>query len=417
MGCCERRYRKLGKVVESLESEFLKKASLATQIVRKASHIETGDVKPHVVPIFQTTNFEYQDVDEALAIFRGERPGYIYTRYSNPTIDHFVRLVALLENAEDGVAMASGMAAITHSLLAFLQPGDEIIASSMIYGGTLSWMRDQLAALKIKAHFIDITDLNAVNKAINQNTRMIFTEVLGNPTLPIADVPALAELAESSRVLLMIDNTFSPPPIVQPLTLGADIVMHSATKYLGGHGDLVGGVVVSKRELVEKIRKSTIMYGGVFTPFNAWLAIRGMRTLALRVERQCSNADQIAAFLAQHPNVARVYYPGLPGHPQHQLAKKLLTANGAMLAFEVSGGMQGGRTVMSSVQICNFTVSLGEVDTLIIHPASTSHVGLSPENRQALGITDGLLRLSVGIENVDDLIADLDQALNKITKH
>jgi methionine-gamma-lyase len=396
-------------------SKDLKNVKLGTRAVLAAHSLDFSRVRPHVVPIYQTTNFEYDDVDEGLAVFRHEKPGYIYTRYRNPNPDLFGHMVCQLEEGQGVVTTASGMAALSSTLLTFLKPGDHIVASSAIYGGSRSFMRDQLAALHIETTFVDISDPDSVQNAFRPQSKVLFTEVLGNPNLTVADIPALAELARQRQALFIIDNTFTPPPVFQPLLHGAHISLHSATKYLGGHGDLVGGVIVcAVPEMAQAIQKTSEMYGHAMNPFNAWLAVRGTKTLVLRLQRQCANADTLAHFLASHPKVRRVYYPGLASHPQHLLARRLLNGFGAMLSFEVQGGFAAGKKVLNAVQVCHFTVSLGEIDTLIIHPASTSHVGLSPAEREAIGVSDGLLRLSVGIEDIDDLLGDLQQALDQI---
>ncbi len=393
----------------------LKNVKPGTRAVLSAHSLDFSEVRPHVVPIYQTTNFEYKDADEGLAVFRHDKPGYMYTRYRNPNPDLFGHMVCSLEQGEGVVTTASGMAALSSTLLTFLKPGDHIVASSSIYGGSRSFMRDQLAALKIETTFVDITDQDAVQKAFRPESKVLFTEVLGNPNLTVADIPALAEVARQHQLLFVIDNTFTPPPIFQPLQHGAHISLHSATKYLGGHGDLVGGVIVcAVAEMAQAIQKTSEMYGHALNPFNAWLAARGTKTLVLRLQRQCANAETLAHFLASHPKVERVYYPGLASHPQHLLARRLLNGFGAMLSFEVQGGLSAGKKVLDAVQVCHFTVSLGEIDTLIIHPASTSHVGLTTAEREAIGIRDGLLRLSVGIEDIDDLLSDLQQALDSI---
>jgi methionine-gamma-lyase len=393
----------------------LKTVKLGTRALLAAHDLDFSQVRPHVAPIYQTTNFEYSDVEEGLAVFRHDKPGYIYTRYRNPNPDLFGHMVCELEEGQGAVTTASGMAALSCTMLAFLKPGDHIVASSAIYGGSRSFMRDQLGALHIETTFVDISDLDAVQKAFQPNTKVLITEVLANPILTVADIPALAELARQRQALFIVDNTFTPPPIFQPLRHGAHISYHSATKYLGGHGDLVGGVIVcAVPEMAQAIQKTCEMYGSAMNPFNAWLAARGTKTLVLRLQRQCANAETLAHFLASHPQVRRVYYPGLSSHLQHLLARRLLNGFGAMLSFEVEGGLAAGKKVLNAVQVCHFTVSLGEIDTLIIHPASTSHIGLSPAERDAIGVTDGLLRLSVGIEDIDDLLGDLQQALDQL---
>ena len=373
-----------------------------------------SQVRPHVAPIFQTNNFEYADAEEGMAIFAHEKSGYIYTRYGNPTCDLFGRAVAGLEEGESFVTAASGMAALSATLLTVLKPGDHLLASANIYGGSRAFISQQLHELGMQTTFVDITNLDQVLAAIRPQTRMLFTEVLGNPNLTLADIPSLAEIAAEKKLLLVVDNTFTPPPIFQPLKHGSHISLHSATKYLGGHGDLMGGVLVCANDWARLINSAVERYGGCLNPFNAWLAIRGMKTLAIRLERQCANAETLAHFLQSHAQVRIVHYPGLPNHPQHSLARRLLNGFGGMLSLEVAGGLSAAKKVIDSVRLCHFTVSLGEVHSLIIHPASTSHVAMTREEREAIGIGDGLLRLSVGIEDIDDLLEDLQQALDRL---
>jgi len=391
-----------------------RKPGIGTRAIRGTVNIDYRQVRSHIPPLFQTVNFDYENSSEGIEIFSGEKDGYIYSRYGNPTVDLLATVVAGLEEADAGVATASGMAAISSAFLALCQPGDRILSSKAIYGGTSGWLKEHAENLGIHSDFVDITNLEAVEKAVQKETKILYTEILGNPNLIQADLEALNRIAKKHQLLLVVDNTFTPPPIVQPMLFGADVVIHSATKYIGGHGDLIGGVVVGKKELVDSVQEAVKMYGGSMSPFNAWLAIRGIKTLALRMERHCANALQIARFLNEHEKVQDVFYPGIPGNSGFELAQKQLNGFGGMLAFEVKGGLEAGKKVMDAVRICSFTVSLGEIDTLIMHPATTSHKSLSPEERQAIGVTDGLIRLSVGIEDIDDLVADLSQALDQV---
>lgn len=391
----------------------LKKLKISTRTIRASAEASFQSVRSHIPPIFQTVNFDYKDAEEGLSIFKGEKSGYIYSRDSNPTTDLFAQIVALIEESEDAVSTASGMAAVSSVFSALTRPGDHIVSSSAIYGGTRAFLRDHLVLHGVKTSFVDITDENQIQQMIGKETKILYSEVVGNPNLVVADLQMLSRIAEQHQLILIVDSTFTPPPLIQPLKFGARIVIHSATKYMGGHGDLVGGVVAGDTSLIEQVRQSNKLYGGTMSPFHAWLAMRGLKTMALRLERQCRNAEKIAAFLDQHPAVSRVLYPGLPGHPQHAVAKKQLTAYGGIMAFDLGSGFQAAKQVMNAVRVCSFTTSLGEIDTLIIHPASTSHIRLSPEERQAIGISDSLMRLSVGIEDQDDLIDDLRQALDQ----
>ena len=392
----------------------IKTFGICTRAIAATSHVDFSHVRSHAPPIFQTVNYEYANADEGLSVFKKEKPGYIYTRESNPTTDLLSQVVALIEEGETAVVAASGMAAISSTFLALVKPGDHVVSSSAIYGGTRALLRDHLGPLGISTTFVDVNDRTQLEAAITPKSKILYTEVVANSNLSVADIEFLGKLAQERGLLLVVDNTFTPPPIMQPFKLGAHVVIHSATKYLGGHGDLIGGVVVSISQIVQQISQTIKLYGGSMSPFNAWLALRGIKTLGVRLERHCSNAAVIANYLSQHPKVNQVFYPGLPNHPQHPLAKKQLKGFGGMLAFEVKGGLDAGKALINSVQICNFTASLGEIDTIITHPASTSHVALSPQERDAIGVSDGLIRLSVGIEDIDDLLADLKQALEKV---
>lgn len=397
-----------------MKTTDLNKLKIGTRAIVASGEFDYSKVRSHIPPLFQTVNFEYEDVEEGLAIFSRKQPGYIYTRYSNPTIDLFGKVVAEIEEAEHHAAAASGMAAISGVALSFLKPGDHIVSSKQIYGGTYTFFQQRLNDLNIQTTFVDITRPDEIVKAITPQSKMLYTEVLGNPNLVVADIAKLAEIAHTHHLFFVVDNTFTPPPIIQPLKLQADIVMHSATKYIGGHGDLIGGIVLGSKELVDKVRQTIEYYGGALSPFNAWLALRGIKTLGIRIERQCHNASAIATFLNGHAKVVKVHYPGLKDHPQHDLANQQMHGFGAMVSFELKGGFAAGKRLMDAVRVCHFTVSLGEIDTLIIHPASTSHVGLNAAERQVLGISDGLVRLSVGIEDIDDLLDDLRQALDAV---
>jgi methionine-gamma-lyase len=388
---------------------------LGTRLLKAAkADIGMGSVKPHIAPLYQTVNFEYPDAEQGLAIFDGKKEGYIYTRYRNPSTDLFAHMVAVLEGAEKGLSAASGMAAISSVFMAYARQGDHIISSKDIYGGTRAFFSQDLAAMGVDIDLVDITDIEQVANAIRPCTRIIYTEILGNPNLVVADIAGLSKLAKNHDIKLVVDNTFTPPPVAQPIEMGADIVIHSATKYIGGHGDLVGGVILGCNRELKDIAAKLVNFGGCLSPFNAWLGVRGMKTLPLRLERQCENAFQLARFLEHHSAVNKVFYPGLKSHPFHKLADAQLKGFGAMLSFEVKGGFDAAKALIDVVRVCRFTVSLGEIDTLIIHPASTSHVSLSAEDRKKIGITDGLLRLSVGIENYTDLENDLMQALDKL---
>ena len=341
----------------------------------------------------------------------GKKDGFIYSRYSNPTIEMLNQVLADIEGGEAALSFSSGLAAISAAVLAYCKPGDHIVASSLIYGGTYHLLKEHIRELGIETSFVDPTQLSEVKQKIKKNTRILYTEPLANPTLVSADIPQWAEIAHQHSCKLLVDNTFTPPPLFQPLTAGTDVAIHSATKYLGGHSDLIGGAVIASTKEIETILPHLKYFGGIISPFIAWLLLRGIRTLGVRLERQCRNALQIAQFLEQHSKILRVNYAGLASNPQYSFNKKLFTDFSGMLSFDVKGGFSEAKKVMQKLELIQFTVSLGDVASLISHPASTSHVYLSSEERAAIGVGDGLLRLSVGIESPDDLIRDLENAL------
>jgi len=388
--------------------------NILTQIIKAGEGMDLSDIRTPGVPIFQTSNYLYEDVESGTDILLSKKPGHIYSRYSNPTIDALNTIISTLENTEEALAFASGMAAISSVVLAYCQPGDHIVSSSYIYGGTYTLFQKQLSRFKIDVTFVDPRDHKGLKEAIRENTKLLYTEPLANPTLIASDITYWKKLAKQHRCKLIIDNTFTPPPIFRPADLGADVVIHSATKYLGGHSDLIGGLVCASKEEIETIRPIMKTFGPSMAPIIAWLIIRGIRTLGVRIERQNQNAYQLASFLSNHPKVNKVFYAGLETNPQYELTKSQFNGYSGMLAFEVNGGWKEAKTVMENLHTILFTVSLGDVSSLVSHPASTSHVYLSEEERQQIGVTDGLLRLSIGLEYIEDLKNDLDNALSKI---
>jgi methionine-gamma-lyase len=385
-----------------------------TQIVKLGEGKDFSQVRTPTVPIFQTSNYLYNNVEEGTDILLSKKPGHIYTRYTNPTVDTLNEIMAGLEHAQSSLSFASGMAAISSTIMALCQPGDHIVSSAYIYGGTFTFFQNQLSRFNVSVSFVDPRDHKAINSAIQENTKVLYTEPLANPTLIASELNYWQDLAHKNNCRLIVDNTFTPPPICYPLVLGADISIHSATKYLGGHSDLLGGIVCASNNDIETIRPVMKTFGPSLAPMIAWLLIRGIRTLGIRLHRQNENAAQLAEYLQSHPTVKKVYYPGLADNPQHQLCRTQFNGFSGMLAFEVNGGFEAAKTVMKNLELILFTVSLGDISSLISHPASTSHVYLSREERAKIGVTDGLLRLSVGIEYIDDLKEDLKQALDKI---
>jgi methionine-gamma-lyase len=373
---------------------------------------QTGAVS---VPIYQSSTFAFESAQEGADIFAGTREGYFYTRLGNPTSAAFEREMAFLERGEAALATGSGMAATATAVLTLARSGDNLIASNTLYGGTHKFFHELLPRFGVEARAVDANDPQAIAAAVDARTRLLFIETPANPTLSIVDLRLAAAEAARHGIPLLVDNTFATPYYQRPLTLGADAVIHSATKYIGGHGDTVAGVIVGRAEFIRRARFEVLRdLGGIISPFNAWLLLRGLKTLPVRMERHSENALQIAQFLNFHPKVARVWYPGLRTHPQHEVALRQMDGFSGMIAFELKGGLAAGVALLDSVELLTLAVSLGDCDTLIEHPASMTHSTYASEARKALGIFDGLVRLSVGIEGVEDLIADLDQALAKV---
>jgi len=370
----------------------------------------------HTTPIFQTSTFIFENVEQGAARFAGEEAGYVYTRIPPNTPTHAVlaEKVAALEGGEAGQTFASGMAAITAVVLSTLKQGDHLISTDVVYGCTYSLFSEVLPGLGIDVSFVDTSDIENVRAAFKPETRMVFLETPANPTITVCDIREIAGLARARGAVCIVDNTFATPYFQKPLELGADISLSSCTKYLGGHADLLGGVVVGSREFIKSLGKVVGYTGGIMGLHEAWLCIRGLKTLHIRMEKHAENALKVANFLESHPAVEWVMYPGLSSHPQHEVAKKQMSGYGGMLSFEIRGGIEAGRKLMNSVRLCSLAVSLGATDTLIQHPASMTHACVPGHIRNKVGIKDGLVRLSVGIEDPEDIIADLEQALSKV---
>lgn len=369
----------------------------------------TGALVP---PLYFATTYHLGTTENGAAVFAGEKEGYVYTRWGNPTIAVMEKRIAVLEGGEAAVATASGMAAISTVLLANLKSGDHVVAAKTIYPSAFAMLEQDFAALGIETTFVDSTDSENVAEALRPTTRVLYLETPGNPLLAICDLEACAEHAHRVGALVICDNTFATPVNQKPLEYGVDVVVHAATKYFCGHGDAIGGAIVGKREFIQRTSTRTLRYfGGVISPFNAYLIMRGMQTLPLRMRQHNSNALAVAQFLEKHPRVEWVLYPGLASHPQYAIAKKQMKGFGGMISFEVKGGINGGGQMMDRLRLCSLATSLGDTRTLISHPASTTHVVLSREARLRQGVTDGLVRMSVGLEDVGDIIADMEEAL------
>ena len=369
------------------------------------------------VPIFQTSTFVFDSAEQGGKRFALEEPGYIYSRLGNPTTAVLEDKIAQLEHGEAAVATSSGMGAISSVMWTILKAGDHIISDKTLYGCTFAFFSHGLSKFGIEVSFVDTSDAEAVKKAMKPNTKAVYLETPANPNLKIVDIKAIAEVAHTNpNTLVIVDNTFSTPYCQRPIELGADIVVHSATKYLNGHGDVIAGMVISKKDLIDQIRLVGIkdMTGSVLGPMEAYLIIRGMKTLEVRMKKHCENAMKVAEFLAAHDKVAEVYFPGLKSHPGHETAAKQMDAFGGIMSFELKGGFEAGKILLNNLKLCSLAVSLGDTETLIQHPASMTHSPYTKEERMEAGITDGLVRLSVGLENIEDIIADLEYGLSKI---
>ena len=367
------------------------------------------------VPIYQTSTFAFESAQDGADCFAGVKPGYMYTRIGNPTVKALERQIALLEHACDSVAVASGMAAVSTVYLGLLNAGDHVVSSSAVYGASRVLMEQHMSRFGVESTYVNTANLDEVKAAMRPNTKMLYVETPANPTMEISDIATCAEIAHKAGALLVVDNTFCSPYLSNPIDLGADVVLHSITKFINGHADIVGGVVATKEpEVYAKLRNAMVNFGGNMDPHQAYLVIRGLKTLGIRIDRAQENAIKVAEFLSTCPQVEWVKYPGLANHPQYDLAKKQMKGPGTMISFSLKGGLEAGRTLMDNVKMAILAVSLGGVETLIQHPASMTHSKVPKESRESAGITDGLVRFSVGIENVEDIINDLKQAMAKI---
>lgn len=367
-----------------------------------------------VTPIFQTSTFRFRDVDHGARCFSGEEDGYIYTRIGNPSITELEDAVASLEGGYGSVAVSSGMAAVNTVYMTFLSQGKHLVAHNSLYGPSRGVMETIYPKYGVESTFVDATNVDNVKNAIKENTALIYLETPANPTMGIMDIEAICKIAHEHNIPVCVDNTFCSPYLQQPFKLGADVVLHSMTKFINGHADIVGGIVVAKEKYnYTKLRSIMVNMGFNMDPHQAWLTRRGLKTLPIRIDRAQENAKKVAEFLENHPKVEWVLYPGLKSHPQYELAQRQMKGPGAMITFCLKGGLEAGKKMMNNVHLALLAVSLGGIETLIQHPASMTHSKLSKEARESAGITDGLIRLAVGIENVEDIITDLSNALDK----
>jgi len=394
--------------------ENIKSKKLDTQVTHAGTNPDKtyGAVAP---PIYQTSTFKFSSADQGAKRFLGEEPGYIYTRLGNPTSAALEEAVATLEKGKFALATSSGMSAVSTIYMTFLDKDAHMICSEAVYGPSRVVMEREFSRFGVEFDFVDTSDIQQVKNAIKPNTKLIFIETPANPTIKLTNIQACADVAHKNGALLAVDNTFMSPILQNPFDFDADIVMHSMTKSINGHTDVVSGILIfDDKELYTRTRKVLLNLGGTIDPHQAWLVLRGLRTLSLRVKKAQENAQIIAGFLENHPKVEWVRYPGLKSHPQYQLAKNQMHGFGSMISFEVKGGVEGGKTVMNNVELATLAVSLGGYETLIQHPASMTHSAMNKQDRIKAGITDGLVRLSVGCEDAEDIQQDLENCLNKI---
>ena len=389
----------------------LKNMGINTRVTHAGENPDTvhGSVG---IPIYQTSTFKFKDVDHGARLFRGDEKGYIYTRVGNPTTNTFEEAITLLEHGFGGIATATGMAAVSSVYMTYLEAGAHMVGTDSVYGSSRMVVENDFSRFGVGSSFINTSDLDLIRKSMKPNTKLIYLETPANPTIKLTDIAACAKIAHEHGAILVVDNTFMSPMLQNPLDHGADIVLHSITKYINGHTDVVGGVIVAKTEENFNRLKSVInSTGGTMDPHQSWLVLRGMRTLSLRVQRSEENARILADYLEAHPKIEWVRYPGLKSHPQHDLALRQMKGFGSMISFEVKGGLENGKILLNNMKIPQLAVSLGGFESLIQHPASMTHVNIPEDERIDAGITDGLVRIAVGTEDVEDLQADLEQAL------
>jgi methionine-gamma-lyase len=398
-----------------MDKEKLEKMKFSTRAVHAG--YQKNEHGALATPIYQTSTFIFDSAEQGGRRFALEEGGYIYSRLGNPTNSQVEEKLANLENGEAAVSTASGMGAITSVLWAKLKAGDHVVAANTLYGCTFAFINHGLTRFEVEVDFVDTTDPENVRKVMKPNTKVVYLESPANPNMNISDIEAISKIAHTvEECIVVVDNTYCTPYIQRPLDLGADVVVHSATKYLNGHGDVIAGFAVGKQEFIDEVRLVGIkdMTGASLSPFDAYLINRGMKTLDIRMEKHCVNAQKVAEFLETHPAIESIDYPGLMSFPQYELAKKQMKLPGAMIAFELKAGLEGGIKLMNTLELCTLAVSLGDTETLIQHPASMTHSPYTPEERAEAGISEGMVRLSVGLEDADDIIADLKQALDKL---
>lgn len=372
---------------------------------------ETTQFSEHSVPLYLTSGFVFDDAEEMRASFAEEKQRDLYSRYSNPNVNEFVEKVCLMEGAESGFAFASGMAAVFSTFATLLDAGDHVVSCSSVFGATHGLFTKYFPKWNIECSYFNINEPETIESLIKPNTKFLYAETPTNPGVDVIDLDFLSAICKKHNILLVIDNCFATPYLQNPIKHGADIVIHSATKLMDGQGRVLGGVAVGSKELIREIYLFSRLTGPSMSPFNAWVLSKSLETLAVRTEKHCENALKIAEFLESHPKVKWVKYPFLKSHPQYEIAKKQMRLGGSIVAFEVEGGVAGGRAFFDNIKMCSLSANLGDTRTIVTHPASTTHAKVEPEVKAAVGITDGSVRISAGLEHIDDIIADLKQAL------
>lgn len=373
---------------------------------------ETTQFSEHSVPLYLTSGFVFDDAEEMRASFAEEKQRDLYSRYSNPNVNEFVDKVCQMEGAEAGFAFASGMAAVFSTFATLLDAGDHVVSCSSVFGATHGLFTKYFPKWNIECSYFNVNEVDIIESLIKPNTKFLYAETPTNPGVDVLDLEYLSDICKKHNILLVVDNCFATPYLQQPIKFGADIVIHSATKLMDGQGRVLGGVAVGNKELIREIYLFSRLTGPSMSPFNAWVLSKSLETLAVRTEKHCENALKLATFLEAHPKVAWVKYPFLKSHPKYNIAKKQMRLGGNIIAFEVKGGLEGGRSFFDAIKMCSLSANLGDTRTIVTHPASTTHAKVEPEVKAAAGITDGMVRVSVGLEHIDDIIADIKQALN-----
>lgn len=388
------------------------KKHFETEAIR--TQIERTQFAEHSAPLYLTSSFIFEDAEELRAAFADELERNIYSRFSNPNTQELVDKICRLEGAEDGVAFASGMAAVYTSFAALLSSGDHIVSVRSIFGSTHTLFKKYFTKWNIETTYFDANKPRQIEEAIQPNTKIIYIETPTNPGLDILDIKYLSDIAKKHQILLVVDNCFATPYLQKPISFGADLVIHSATKLIDGQGRVLGGLIVGRQDLIDEIRSFFRNSGSALSPFNAWVLSKSIETLAVRLDRHCENALELAKYLENHPKITKVRYPFLPNHPQFEIAKKQMLKGGNIITIELKGGVKSGQTFLNQIKMCSLSANLGDTRTIVTHPATSTHSKLSPEERALVGITDGLVRLSIGLENPEDIKQDIDQALEKV---